>query len=114
MISRPSLETAGYRQCRNPMQRDDWNAWLFQKRFNDKQGTRYFIDVMEYDWQQFAHRLSDTRFSYEPHVTIYTGNGDASFRMIVQDDAACASIEGLEIFVENIWTKLGAGYYEIW
>lgn len=113
MITREALETAGYREFPNPMSRDAWDAKMFQKRFKDGQGTRYFINVGEYDWAQFSHLRSVTRFSYEPEITIYTGNGDSSFRMLVQDDGALASVEALEMFVENIWTKLGAGYYEL-
>ena len=112
MITRLALETAGYREFPNPMSRDAWDAKMFQKRFVDDNGTRYFINVGEYVWSQFSYVRSGPRFSYEPDVHLYTGNGDSLFRMVVQDEAALASVEALEIFVENIWTKLGAGYYE--
>lgn len=113
VITREALEAAGYRPYPNPLRNDDWNAVLFQKRFKDEHGTRYFIDLIEYDWQKVAHFRDGPRFTYEPTISIYTGDGDTLFRMIVQDHAACASIRVLEMFVLEVWTKLGAGYYEL-
>lgn len=111
MIDRDSLWTAGYREF--SMDKDTFHKkTLFQKRVQDDKGTCYFVDVYEYDW--FGMRgLDMPRFSYEPQVYFYKGDGESMLVITVQDDAAKATPETLEAFVADLYTKIGAGHYEL-
>ena len=111
-ITADTLLKAGYRRYENPTRDGDWNQWLFQKRVRDEQGTRYFIDVQEYDWSRYPQRRGD-RFTYEASVHYYVDDGLPTCVMTCQDDAAMASIESLEAFFSRAWTRLELGHYEV-
>lgn len=111
MIDRESLVAAGYRE--HTMHNDGFNkVCLFQKRVRDDRGTRYFVDVYEYDWL-YLRPADLPRFSYEAQVHFYTGDGDSMLNCTIQDDGAMTSPEALEEFVTDLYSKIGAGHYEL-
>jgi len=111
-IKADTLLRAGYRRYENPTRDGESNRWLFQKRVRDQQGTRYFIDIVEYDWSAYSQRTGD-RFSYEASVHYYVDDGLPTCVVSCQDDGANASIEALEAYFDQVWTRLELGYYEI-
>jgi hypothetical protein len=95
------------------MHNDGFNkVCLFQKRVRDDRGTRYFVDVYEYDWL-YLRPADLPRFSYEAQVHFYTGDGDSMLKCTIQDDGAMTSPEALEEFVTDLYSKIGAGHYEL-
>ena len=111
MIDRESLVAAGYRE--HTMHKDGFNkVCLFQKRVDDRLGTRYFVDVYEYDWL-YLRPADLPRFSYEAQVHFYKGDGDSMLKCTIQDDDAMTSPEYLEEFVADLYAKIGAGHYEL-
>jgi hypothetical protein len=114
MLSRETLDAAGYKRNVNPMRRDNWDQFFYQKRFRDERGTRYFIDVYEYDWSILPRNTrTGPRFTYVAKIHFYTHEEDPLAVVEVQRDDAYDSTTALEAFVETIWTKLGAGHYEL-
>lgn len=112
MISVPELEQAGYRRWRNNMSQGDWDAWMWQKIVKDQRGTRYFIDIHEYNWQLFPQRLG-LEISYEPRVVLYGQDGECVMHVTVCDKTATASLASLEAYIDQVWNKLECGYYEL-
>jgi hypothetical protein len=110
-ITADNLLKAGYSRYENSAGHGDWNRWLFQKRVRDEQGTRYFVDVQEYDWSGYPQRTGD-RCTYEASVRYYAGDGLPTFVMTCQDHAAMASVETLEAFFSWAWMRLELGHYE--
>ena len=111
MIDRESLVAAGYREY--TMHKDGFNkVCLFQKRVRDDLGTRYFVDVYEYDWL-YLRPADLPRFSYEAQVYFYKGDGDTMLKCTIQDDGAMTSLEYLEEFIADLYVRVGAGHYEL-
>jgi len=113
MITVETLESAGYTRYPNPTRDGAWNPWVWQKRFRDEVGTRYFIDVTQYDWHALPNVHSrPSRYSYEADVDLYDENEDTTMRVKVLSERATASVEALEAWVENLWRVTSSGYYE--
>ena len=113
MITVETLESAGYLVYPNPTRDGAWNPWVWQKRFRDEVGTRYFIDVTQYDWHALpACAARPVRYDYEVNVHLYDENEDTTMRVTVLSERATASVEALEAWVENLWRVTSSGYYE--
>lgn len=112
MITAEHLLAAGFRKYKNGMSNGAWNNWLFQKRIRDEKGTRYFIDVIQYDWSMYSHRIGEP-LAYEASVHFYTGDGEIYSVVTCMDDNIRNSIDAIEMFFDNMWSKLELGYYEI-
>ncbi len=79
-----------------------------QKRITDERGTRYFISVDLYDFtvaQQKAGR------SASAHVQFSTANEMAAVCDVSR--SVEGSIEEVERFFADMWTRMGWGYYEV-
>ena len=111
MITPELLIAADYRKFQNTLSHGTWNTFLFQKRVRDDKGTRYFIDIVQYDWGGYPQRTGEP-FTYEATVRFYTGDGETHSHMTCMDDNTRNSIEGIEEFFNSIWIKLELGYYE--
>lgn len=106
MINRQTLQEAGFRKFITPDHRT-----LFQKRVRDEKGTRYFIDVYEYDWVSMGIN-HPTPVSYEAQVHLYKGViGESLMRVTVMDENANRSVDALEEFIDRLWDRMDAGYY---
>ena len=111
MIDENQLLAQGYRRYKNPISRDAWDQWFFQKRIRDDVGTRYFIDVQQYDWRSLQVGRQD--ISYEARVDFYDAQGETQLRITVMQDQAMESVLNLEQFVANLYDNLpNMGYYE--
>jgi len=108
MITATQLEAAGYRHsvCRGSKQFTDV---LYQKRFDDCYGKRYFVNVWEWDnrsHQQKCPTMPD--FSYQADGQFV----DAQHRTFNVELLTNESIERIEDFFKTVWSTLGCQYYE--
>lgn len=80
----------------------------YQKRVIDDRGTRYFITIWEYDNRKYNYLVPNNRdFSYSPEVNLR--NDDVWFDVTMLSPE---SIEQMESFFDDVWTKMQCGYYE--
>ena len=116
MICRESLELNGYRKYPNPLAESRWNSWFYQKAVRDDQGIRYFIDIQEYNYTELPMAgLQKGGWKYEPDIVLYGPQvGECVLRVKVCDISATASVASLEAYVDQLWHKLGCGYYELY
>lgn len=79
----------------------------FQKRFDDKKGKKYFINVNK--WEGWYHPTTNELFApaYEYEI-VFTKNG-APIRMLFYSNW---TIEDVEVEAERIWATMGYDYYE--
>jgi hypothetical protein len=111
MIDENQLLAQGYRRYKNPTSRDAWDKWFFQKRIRDDVGTRYFMDVQQYDWRSLHMERQD--ISYEARVDFYDADGETMLRITVMQPWAMESVLNLEQFVANLYDNLpNVGHYE--
>ena len=116
MICRDSLELNSYKKYPNHLAESRWNSWFYQKAVRDDKGIRYFIDIQEYDWQDMprAPGCEQFRISYEPEVVLYHEHGEVALKVKICDISATSSVASLEAYVDQLWHKLGCGYYEMY
>lgn len=55
---------------------------VMQKIVKDQRGTRYFIDIHEYNWQQWPQRPGP-EITYEPRVVLYGQDGQCVMHVTV-------------------------------
>jgi hypothetical protein len=114
MLTQEALVESGYKRFPNPLPSrldPEFNQYGYQKRVSDEKGIRYFIDVIQYNWKNVPG-YPGAQLTYEPEVHLYTSDCAALIRVIVLNDAHCASVEALEAYVDQLWRQTGAGYYE--
>lgn len=75
---------------------------LFQKRFDDERGKKYFINVDKWDF-----RSAGGNISYEGNVQMSTRDDDLTLTMTFHD----WPIEKIEEFTEWLWQQK-FDYYE--
>ena len=115
MITEQDLLDHGYKRYKNPLNHGAVDHWFFQKRFTDDVGTRYFIDVYQYDWKHVSHGVRQD-ISYEARVNFYDADGMSILQCTIMDDGARESVEALEQFVDSLYHNglPVRGYYAKW
>jgi hypothetical protein len=106
------LTGSGYTRYHNHHDNADDAPGLWQKRVTDDSGTRYFIDILEYDWNRF-HQWKGKRFTYSAEVHFYRQPQMAHCVIRLTDDDVMTSIGSIEILFDRIWTQLGMGHYQL-
>ena len=112
MVSEQELKQGGYRPWPNSLAQDAGDARFWQKIVKDQRGPRYFIDIHEYNWQQWPQRPGP-EITYEPRVVLYGQDGECVMHVTVCDTKATASLASLETYLDQLWHKLDCGYYEL-
>lgn len=82
---------------------------LYQKQIDDDKGKKYFINIWYYPAQRYGH--TDLPESIQAEVQ-FTGDGVTDEHMDVT--LFVKDIDKIEEVFENMWVKLGLGYYDLW
>lgn len=86
--------------------------YLYQKRFDDDFGKKYFIDFQFYNYMKYYH---DHGISVKASVTFNNDNEEpGKLDKPVWLDFDFNSIEQAEAFVEVMWKASNSQYYELW
>ncbi len=85
----------------------------YQKRFYDKIGTRYFIDILKKDvsWfpkEKHPKKWKDYTFDYETQITFGSKQGTIDFTFFSN-----WTLEAVEQFLADLFDKMKMNYYEI-
>ena len=100
------LIEAGYKKYTPPSVWGDFVEVLFQKRFDDEIGKKYFIDV-----KKCTSRYYDEPH-YETEVQLY--QKDTHNAMNITWLHGWESIKEIENFMEKFWNNEEYDYYERW
>ncbi len=76
---------------------------FYQKRIKDKKGTKYFIDVYEYEIQD----------GYDYEFVMCTSKEEKFHVRTLIYRADLMTIEEIEEEIENIWKRCEFDYYEV-
>ncbi len=80
---------------------------LWQKKVTDAIGTRYFINIYEYDFSEFE-ALRPLLFEVDEQFEVpFVGTINISFSVSLED-----TISSIENKVDTLYRILGAKYYE--
>ena len=87
---------------------------IFQKRFDDNVGKKYFINVIKWsnDYFPITHRneyWTPFDYEYEVHITM-DGKEDA----LDLNFHSSWTLEKVESFMEEFFKKMKPNYYETW
>lgn len=91
------------------------SEYMLQKRVDDEQGKRYFINIYVYDWRKYTYQyphMSD--FSFAPEVQFRAfeeGKMTMNVSLITNSNT---TIEQIEKEFEGVWVYLGKPYYSRW
>ena len=112
MITSQQLIEAGYNRSISHGSKQFTNV-LYQKRFDDEHGKRYFINVWEWDNRDFFKKRGyksalDNDFSYQAESQFTYGYGTVFNIELLAND----SIKQIEAFFAETWDRLGCAYYE--
>lgn len=81
---------------------------MFQKRYFDEKGIKYFITVSQFDFSKVVGYKGETfRYTFENQFILPDGE-----RINVESVFSNDSIQMAEEKFEEIWTKLNCQYYE--
>lgn len=81
---------------------------LFQKRFTDKVGVKYFITIKEWDFSRYGMKEP---IQYESTVQLTKKQNGGTLDLEFFNDWELSDVEN---FVEKIWKNHGFEYYEKW
>lgn len=110
MITSDQLLAAGYQK--HSVHHKQYATCLYQKRFDDKNGKRYFIRFYEYDNRQSKRLRGDhftADFTYSSDAQFKDGYGNTFNVECLTND----SIEQVEEFFERVWKHIPCNYYEL-
>lgn len=113
MLTTQDWLDAGYRRydSRNVKYAD----FLLQKRFDDTEGKKYYIDVWAYDNRQFEFYRNNpalSPWSYQPEVQFQRQEEmTLNITFLMNKDS---TIFDIEKEVEAMWVFLGKPHYEKW
>lgn len=79
-----------------------------QKRVTDEIGTRYFITMTMFDMGQLPTKM---KIPFKPSATVQFHVKDG-FGQTINVEVSDESIDVIEQMLDDIWTKVGYGYYE--
>ena len=105
----------GYKQY-EPTQFDERGFVVarFQKRFDDENGKKYFIDVVKHSWDFVQPSRRDKwwkEFTYEYEVQVTFGENKNSLNL---NFFSSWTIEEVEEYMEKFFDVMGVNYYEKW
>lgn len=104
----------GYKQYPPSTVDSDIVVALFQKRFDDKFGKKYFINAHKNDMSFVpeSHRGNYWQpFTYDFEVQVTFGEDE---RAVNLEMFSGWTIEQVEKFMEEFFEKMGPNYYESW
>lgn len=87
---------------------------MFQKRFDDDFGKRYFINVLKWSHDYIPVNRRDEwwkPFSYEYEVSVTMSDNDNGLDLKFHSSW---TLEEVENFMEDFFTKMKPNYYEDW
>lgn len=105
----------GYKQYPpTPVLDSEYIVAKFQKRFDDKVGKKYFIDVKKWSHDYVPESRRDEwwePFSYVYHcyITMFDEEKPMYFEF-----GSSWTLEEVENFMENFFEKINPNYYETW
>lgn len=113
MITIQDWLDAGYKRYDNPVYK---NAdFLLQKRFDDANGEKYYVDIWVYEHSKHEYYISSGGLhpvSFQPEVQFQRGDKmTLNMRFIMNQDSTIAEIEQE---VECFWLFLEKPYYSKW
>ena len=106
------IEKAGYKRFDYLPLFHEGATTFWQKRIVDDIGKKYFIDVYRYDFPEHPYTGDKIPTSYEFSMQ-FCKDGDA-LNVELLSSWNDKSIEEIEAFIEEMWTKLNLDYYEKW
>lgn len=85
----------------------------YQKRFDDENGKKYFIDILKYDLSRVPEKMQTElkdidAYEFEMQVTIGEGNKVINMRYFCD-----WTLDDVEKFAEDFFDKMKINYYEI-
>ena len=81
----------------------------FQKRFDDDNGKKYFIDIHKWDFSGYTD-VPDP-YPYEYSIQMYKGEDRNAVDLMFHSSW---KVEDVEAFVEKMFHEMGMEYYEKW
>lgn len=111
MITREDLIASGYKPFTSKIL-SQYSDKGYQKCLRDEKGKKYYITLIEYDWDQFPEAVQQKgyRYSYAPETQFNTQDGTVFDLQMLSPE----SIEQMEVFFEDVWTKMNCQYYELY
>lgn len=106
-ITAMALEAAGYKKFNDGFSQHklgDWYRCSYQKRFEDEYGIRYFISVIYY----VANIHGEFLDKFSPSVQFNRKGTVFDVNMLHGKE----SLEEMEAFFYDLWTKMNVNYYE--
>jgi hypothetical protein len=109
-ISERLLKKAGYREYEG---NGDYGDKLFQKKFTDERGTKYFIEVKYCFFTQNGSQLRFWDFSMQ--LTLEKGAVKFETVQWFNQDGVYSgrTIQEAEAYFEWLWIQHGKPYYEL-
>lgn len=112
-ITAENLAASGYRHFPRRANDPEHRAGLYQKRVEDESGTRYFINVEEYDFKGL--NIPDVvreKQRFSPNGQFSRGEGDSDTMTFSFSQSSDATIEDMEAFFDELFTKMEFNHYE--
>ena len=92
----------------------DYIVAMFQKRFDDDFGKKYFINVLKWSHDYIPENRRDEwwqPYSYEYEIQITMSNDDNGIDLKFHSSW---TLEEVEYFMEDYFKKMKPNYYEDW
>lgn len=83
----------------------------YQKRITDDTGTKYFINVYEYNFEDIANYPKSNKISYQFEEQFRLPNDENVKVTYLYNETR--SLVDIEEWFESIWLKLNCSYYEL-
>lgn len=108
------LKNRGYKEYKPTRFDNDSVVSRFQKRFDDDSGKKYFIDVLKWDNSYIPAHQRDKwwkpfLYTYETQITVSKDESPVNLEFF-----SSWTIEKVEKFMEDFFTKMKLNYYESW
>ena len=113
------MKDAGFREFKPNKVANSHATKAYQKRYRDKNGTKYFITCYEYDWTKFPDhgRPYPKSWEFDGQFELLDGRS-FNFQTVgwfffpTEWGHKVCTLEDVEIFFENMWKKLSCNHYE--
>lgn len=102
------IEKADYKIYEPSKLDGDCVTCLYQKRFTDEVGIKYFITINKWDYSRYK---IDEPIRYESHIQYYYTKDRKALDVTFHWDWELAEVEE---FAEKIWNDNNFEYYERW
>ena len=104
----------GYKKYPPTKFNSDLTVAMFQKRFDDNTGKKYFINVIKNSWGFVPASRRDkwwTPFTYEYEVQVTKFEEEKALNL---NFFSSWSLDEVEKFMEEFFNKMNPNYYETW